>query len=117
MFFPSQILSIYITDAELVQSGAVMFQIVMGAFCLRGFISLPIILFQSIGAGTKAFFMLLSDSVLLFVPVIIILTYFMGINGVWYAILIGDILIVLLGLVLVLHQFKNFGKNKVKKHA
>jgi putative MATE family efflux protein len=110
MLFPSQILSIYITDIDVVKSGVFMFQIVMGAFFLRGFISIPIILFQSIGQGAKAFFMLLSDSILLFVPVIIILPIYMGINGVWYAILIGDILIVFLGLALVIHQFKNLNK-------
>jgi putative MATE family efflux protein len=117
MIFPEQILSIYITDTELVTNGAFMFRIVMGAFFLRGFLSLPVMLFQSIGEGGKAFFMLLSDSVLLFVPVIVILPTIMGLNGVWFAILVGDILIVILGLILVLHQFKNLGKNKVKKYA
>jgi putative MATE family efflux protein len=119
MIFPEQILGIYLTDVDIVKTGAFMFRIVMGAFFLRGFLSLPIILFQSIGEGGKAFFMLLSDSVLLFVPVIVILPIYMGINGVWYAILIGDVLIVILGIILVLHQFRNLGKNKKvgKKHA
>jgi putative MATE family efflux protein len=99
MLFPDRILGLYIADSELASSGSGMFRLVMGAFFLRGFISLPVMLFQSIGKGAKAFFMLLSDSVLLFAPVILILPIYLGIH-----------------IVLVLHQLKLLGSNNITKN-
>jgi putative MATE family efflux protein len=109
MLFPEAVLSMYIDDPELSTVGTSMFRIVMGVFVLRGFILLPPVLFQSIGKGRTAFLLLMSDSVLLFAPVIIAFPYFMGIDGVWIAMLVGDLLIITMGLYHVLTEFRTLG--------
>jgi putative MATE family efflux protein len=112
MLFPDKVLSIYIADPAVASSGSSMFRVVMGAFALRGFIILPPVLFQSIGKGTTAFLLLLSDSVLLFAPVIIAVPYFIGIDGVWLAILLGDILILVMGTFHVFRESRTMERNK-----
>ncbi|UCC92292.1 MAG: MATE family efflux transporter [Thermoplasmata archaeon] len=112
MLFPEAVLSLYVDDPELSSAGATMFRIVMGVFILRGFIILPPVLFQAIGKGRTAFLLLMSDSVLLFAPVIIAFPYFLGIDGVWLAMLCADILIIVMGLYHVAKEFKVGGKSK-----
>jgi putative MATE family efflux protein len=109
MVFPDRILSMYITDSALATSGANMFRIMMGAFFIQGFILLPATLFQSIGKGGTASFLLLAREILLFVPIVVVLPLFMGLNGIWLSIPLADALIAVLAIILFVIVFRSMG--------
>jgi Na+-driven multidrug efflux pump len=99
----------YITDPALATSGANMFRIMMGAFFIQGFILLPATLFQSIGKGGTASFLLLAREILLFVPIVVVLPLFMGLNGIWLSIPLADALIAVLAIILFVIVFRSMG--------
>jgi len=109
MLFPETVLGMYLEDPSITEAGHDMFRIVMGVFVLRGFIILPPVLFQAIGKGRTAFILLVSDSVLLFAPIIIVLPYLAGIDGVWLAMLVSDIMIIALGMYFLRSEFRVMG--------
>jgi putative MATE family efflux protein len=109
MVIPDSILGMYITDPAVASSGANAFRIVMSMFFLNGIILLPATLFQAIGKGGMASFLVLARQVLIFVPLVIALPLFMGLDGVWAALPIADITITVLTAALVLREVRLIG--------
>ena len=109
MIIPHMILSLYIPDTEIVNSGINVFRVVLSVFLLYGFVVLPVVFFQSIGKGNIASFLLITRQVILFVPIVIILPFLMGLNGVWIAIPISDALIVIISFILVIRELRRLG--------
>jgi Na+-driven multidrug efflux pump len=70
------------------------------------------VFFQSIGKGNIASFLLIARQVILFVPIVIILPFFMGLNGVWTAVPISDALIVIISSILVIRELRRLGISK-----
>ena len=112
MIIPHIILSLYIPDTEIVNSGINAFRIVLSVFLLYGFVVLPVVFFQSIGKGNIASFLLIARQVILFVPIVIILPILMGLNGVWIAVPISDALIVIISSILVIRELRRLGISK-----
>jgi Na+-driven multidrug efflux pump len=106
MLFPRAILGLYITDTELVNYGSSIFRILMSTFFLQSFILLSTTLFQSVGKGGIASFLLIARQVIIFIPLIIILPIFMGLTGIWISLPISDALIAVLTFILIWREFK-----------
>ncbi len=106
MLFADTILSMYITDPGLAASGARVFRIVMSMFFLQGFVFLPVVFFQSIGKGGSASVLLLARQILLFIPIIVLLPLFIGLDGVWISIPLADALVVVFTSGLVIREFR-----------
>lgn len=63
-------------------------------------------------AGGSASFLLIARQVILFVPIVIILPFLMGLNGVWIAVPISDALIVIISFILVIRELRRLGVSK-----
>jgi Na+-driven multidrug efflux pump len=74
-------------------------------------------LFQAIGKGGIATFLLVARQVIIFAPIVIILPLFMGLDGVWISLPIADIIILIFTSILVFREFGILGQNPSKKQV
>ncbi|MBR5278554.1 MAG: MATE family efflux transporter, partial [Clostridia bacterium] len=70
--------------------------------------------FSAIGKPVKGIILSLSRQILLFVPLLLILPLFMGLEGVLYAAPITDATVFLLALVLIIFEFRHKGYKEEK---
>lgn len=105
MLFPNFILSWFITDQSLVQSGIGQFRIFLGVFILVSFMPMTIIFFQAIGKGSRATFLVTARQILFFIPIVLLLPRFIGETGAWLAMPLGDLLTILLSIFLIIKEF------------
>ena len=71
-------------------------------------------LFQSIGKGKIVTIIILLQSLFLFIPMVLIFSNFMAVTGIYYGMLITNILVMLIALILTMIEFKDFAKMQVK---
>jgi Na+-driven multidrug efflux pump len=90
MLFPRTVVSIFTTDAELLQKSAdglslivAMFPLVASSIVIGNF-------FQSIGKPKRSIFLSLSRQLLFLLPCLWILPEFYDIDGVWYSFIVSD---------------------------
>lgn len=62
--------------------------------------------FSSIGKARLSFFLSLSRQVFFLIPALLILPRFMGLDGIWYAMPLSDLLATVVSLTFLFHQFK-----------
>lgn len=109
---PQYIVLIFGSGSELYEQFSIKtFRIFLCLSVLNSFQICSAIFFQAIGKSIKAMVVSVSRQVLFYIPVMLIMSSFMGIEGILWAGPIGDILAFLLALPLILIQFRNF-KNK-----
>jgi Na+-driven multidrug efflux pump len=113
-FFPQYIVLIFGSGSSLYEQFSIKtFRIFLCLSVLNGFQTCSAILFQAIGAPIKSMVVSISRQVLFYVPMMLIMSSFMGLEGILWAGPIGDILAFLLALVLVIFQFMKFKKMEV----
>lgn len=113
MLAPKFILSWFITDSAVVSLGANSFRLYLGVFLLYGFMITSITLYQALGRAKKAAIMVMGRQILFFIPLAIVLPIFLGEIGVWIALPLGDLFVVMLGIVFTIGEFA--GLNKLMK--
>lgn len=114
MIFPKFIMGWFITDANLVQRSAGQFKIFLGIFFINGILAMSIVFFQAIGKGSKAAILVTGRQILFFIPLVLFLPKLFGETGAWLAMPLGDLLITILGILLVILEFKTIDKIKVR---
>ena len=105
-FFPNVVVRFFTNDYELVSMSAVAVRIETIAFWAVGFQVTSVHFFQSIGYAKSSLVLSISRQVVLLLPLIYILPLFWGLNGVWLATPIADILAFLISLVLIIRFFR-----------
>jgi len=108
--FPAPIIRIFTTDSSLVSAGAHGARFMFAAMWLVGFQMVGSVTFQAIGKAVPAFITAISRNILFFLPAILILPRFFGLDGVWASFPIADSLSFVLTLLLVLPQLRRFRK-------
>lgn len=108
MAFPYKIVSAFTTDSQMRELSTNAMKLVFLAFPLVGFQVVTSNLFQSIGKAGTAIFLSLSRQLIFLLPAILILPTFLGTNGVWIALPVGDTLAFIVTVVVILTQ-----KNKL----
>lgn len=116
MLLPKSMLSWFITDSTLIQSGANNFRIYLSVFVLYGFMVTAISFFQALGKAGKAALAAIGKYLLFFMPIALILPMFIGEIGVWLAVPIGDLLTIMLAAIFMMGEFKTLNK-KVKEYS
>lgn len=106
MLFPGFILSWFITDPPLVQLGLSWFRIFLSVFLLYAIMPMSIVFFQAIGKGEKAALLVVGRQVLFFIPIVLLLPKLMNETGAWLAMPLGDLAAVMLGIILVVGEFR-----------
>ncbi|MDO4164386.1 MAG: MATE family efflux transporter [Bacteroides sp.] len=108
MLMPHLAVSIFTSDAELIELSAKGLRITVLFFPLIGFQIVTSNFFQSIGMAGKAIFLSLTRQLVVLLPCLLILPRFFGLAGVWYSLPVSDILSVLIAAVMLAHQFRKF---------
>ena len=106
--FPTQILSAFITDTDIVADGLRNFRLMYCIFPTYGLLIMVVTYFQSLGKAKKAGFLVILRQLMLVVPLVLILPHLLGGNvlGVWLALPLNDIIILLVALILIREEYK-----------
>jgi len=106
--FPIQILSAFITDINIVETGLRNFRLMYCIFPTYGLLIMVVTYFQSLGKAKKAGLLVILRQLMLAVPLVLILPHLLGGNvlGVWLALPLNDIIILLVALILIREEYK-----------
>lgn len=112
MLFPSRILSLFGVDPNIIAQGIGYFRVFCSVFILYGVMVMSITFFQSIGNGKTAGKIVMFRQLFLFVPAMILLPMLFGINGVWFAQPLVDIIMIIVGIWMMLIALSKMGKEE-----
>jgi putative MATE family efflux protein len=98
--FAKQLLNWFIKNDDIAKYGVTAFRLIFGMFLFYGFFISLITLFQATGKVTNAILLMLCRMLVVFLPVLLITSSIMGINGVWAAFSITDVIVLIAGLIL-----------------
>ncbi len=108
--FPGQILSSFITDPEIVEGGIADFSLMFSVFFSYGLLIMIMTYLQALGKALPAIIITVLRQVLLIVPLVKILPLFMGTKGIWAAIPLNDVIVLVIGIVILIVQFKKLDR-------
>ncbi|MCR5268445.1 MAG: polysaccharide biosynthesis C-terminal domain-containing protein, partial [Lachnospiraceae bacterium] len=109
MFAPKAMLSMFITDSSIVEAGAPMLRVLFMPYITYGVLILAITFFQAIGKGGNAAVLTVLRQVLLFLPLVLLLPLLFtnSVEGVFYAQLFTDAVVLILAVILMAGAFKS----------
>lgn len=110
LLFPDYIGRAFSGDAELIRETARCLHISLLAFTVVGFQVVSTTLFQSIGKAKASIFLSLTRQVLFLIPLLLVLPPRMGLDGVWTAFPLSDLVATLVTAVMVSWQLAKFRK-------
>ena len=113
--WPSQIASLFTKDTALIQLTADAMQVYLAIIFILGFQVVGPIYFQAVGKGLKATILGLSRQVLVFIPLLLLLPRFWGINGVWRAAPFSDAIAVMITATFLYFEIKSLPQTEVSK--
>jgi len=89
-----------------ISTGSNAFKIISIGYILVGFHIILGALYQALGYPYKAFFISILRQLILFIPIVFILTPIFGLTGIWYTFAIADIIGGLLSMAILLYEIK-----------
>lgn len=104
--FPTSIASLFMQDPTQIAVGADCLRKVTLLFTLVGFQIVATNFFQSLGMPLKAIFLSLTRQIIFMIPALLILPPIFGLDGVWYAYPLCDILSVIITAILLTWQIR-----------
>ena len=104
----------FITNESICIQGAPMLRVLFTTYISYGVLILAITFFQAIGKAGAASAMALLRQVLLFLPLVVLLPklFTVPVQGVFYAQMITDLVVLLIGIILLLITFGNIRKEE-----
>lgn len=108
MFFPDLFAKAFTSDVQLMAIAENGIRIAFISYPIIGFQIVISNFFQSIGKAQKSIILSLSRQVLFLIPALLILPPIFGLNGVWAAMPVSDVVSVLLALHFYMRQTKAF---------
>ena len=114
MIAPKAMLSMFITDQSIVAAGAPMLRVLFASYITYGVLILAITFFQAIGKAGNAAVLTVLRQALLFLPLVLILPMMFtnSVEGVFYAQLITDVVVLVLAVALMAGAFKNIRREE-----
>lgn len=106
--FPHGVASLFTKESELIDLAVQGLRWVFLCYPLIGFQMVTSAFFQSIGKPQKSIVLSLTRQVLFLIPILLILPNYLQINGVWLSIAISDFLSVILAILLLWTEMKQF---------
>jgi putative MATE family efflux protein len=101
--FPTFILRVFTSDPKLISEAKLALYIMTPTISLLGFQVMTSAMFQTLSKAQPAFWLSISRSLVCMVPLLFILPPFFGLNGIWIANPIADILT----FIFALYMFRN----------
>lgn len=111
MLCPRTMVSIFTSDAEMIDIAAHGLTLTVLVFPIVGFQIVTSNFFQSIGMASKAIFLSLTRQLIILVPSLLILPEFFGLNGVWYSLPFSDFIASIIAGGMLWWQFRQFKKH------
>lgn len=112
--FPKTFLGWLLPSVNFNKHDLLNFRILNLLIPLMPFISYRVVLFQSIGKGKIVALIVISRSLILFIPFVMILSKMMGLEGIYYGILLTDAIILLIAIQLTIKEFNYLSKMQTK---
>ncbi|GAI27949.1 unnamed protein product, partial [marine sediment metagenome] len=110
MIFPRFVISLFSSDANLINEGIYILRIVVVFLPLIGVQMLGGGFFQAIGKAAPALIITISRQVLFLIPAAFLLPLIFGLNGVWLAVPVSDFLSVAVTVFWISKEIKIFNK-------
>ena len=110
IFDPRPIAAMFMQDEEQIQCAVNCLHITLISFWIVGFQIVTTNFFQALGMAGKAVFLSLTRQVIFMIPLLFILPKYMGLDGVWSAFPISDIVATLVAGGLLWTQMRNIRK-------
>jgi putative MATE family efflux protein len=110
MIFPELIISIFTTDAQLLNLGNKALRIIFLLLPLIGFQIIGTGLFQSLGKAWPAMILALSRQVLFLLPAVLFLPIVFRLNGIWFAFPMADLLSTMVTAILFVREIRHLNK-------
>ncbi len=108
LLFPQFLMGFFSTDKAAISLGAVVLKLTNLAFPVSGIQMLQATYFQSIGKPFISLVLSLCSYMLMFVPVLIILSRFFGLTGIWLSFPLSAVFSFLISGIFVLRSFRKF---------
>ncbi|MDE6334375.1 MAG: MATE family efflux transporter [Muribaculaceae bacterium] len=105
---PSYIARAFTSDAFLIDSTVVCLRHALWAFAVVGFQVISTTYFQSVGAPARAMVLSLARQVIFLIPLMLILSRHMGVEGVWLSFPISDLLATAVTAALIIPSLRSF---------
>jgi len=106
--FPEIILSWMLPDATFSKTDIFNFRIQMLSYIVFPFFLMGVTMFQSIGRAQIAGFMLVARELAIFIPVVLLLPLFYGVNGIYYSMLPVNLIVFFAAAWLIRSEFKKW---------
>lgn len=114
---PEPIFGLFTADMELRKIGASSLRLMnLALFCV-GFQIMGAAMLQALGKAGPALFLSLSRQLLIFIPILILLPRFLGLNGIWLAFPVSDILASILTLFFFLPEMRELKRKEAALRA
>ncbi|MDO4736280.1 MAG: MATE family efflux transporter [Bacteroidia bacterium] len=107
-FFPRIIVSVFTSDAELIEKSVRGMRLICIFLPLVGMQMVTSNYFQSIGKASKAIFLSLTRQLIFLLPFLIILPQFYGVNGVWLSMPFSDLAASIVAGSLLYNEMKKY---------
>ena len=106
---PTTLLSVFTSDPELLTMGSYALRIMILMFPLIGMQLIASIFFQAIGKAIPSLILSLLREVMIFIPVLLIFSNTFGLDGVWGARPVSDLLAFIITMAILGRELKNLG--------
>jgi len=113
MLFPNTILSWFIKDASIVSQGVNSLRMLFSIYIVFGFMITTITLLQSLGKASKAGILVLLRQLILFIPITLLLPKVMGIDGVFLAPVVTDLIVTILAIIMMISEFRKMPHKRI----
>ncbi|GAB6178749.1 MATE family efflux transporter [Desulfotomaculum defluvii] len=110
IIWPTEIVGLFSTDKQLIALTVHAMMIFFTMLPVLGFQIISSTYFQAVGKAKESAILSLSRQVLLFIPLLLILPHFWGIDGVWRTAPIADFLAVILTATVIYLEMRKLGK-------
>lgn len=117
MMFPDIILSWFILDPSLIKSDVTYFRIFNLALLIMGALPSTMYFFIAIEKPKPSALLTIGRQVVFFIPLLFILSHFMGIMGVWISMPITDFFTVAIGVILILRGFNRLPRTILSRKS
>ncbi len=105
---PEWVCRLFTSDEELIGLSAYAMRIIVAFFPIVGFQMVTGNFFQSIGHAGKSIFLSLTRQLLFLIPLLLVLPLFWGLDGIWWAMPVSDVIASLVAGTLLWQQYKRF---------
>ena len=114
VFDPRPIAAMFMQDEQQIQSAVNCLRITLVSFWIVGFQIVTTQFFQALGMAGKAVFLSLTRQIIFMIPLLFILPPIMGLDGVWTAFPISDIVATVVAACLLWVQIRNIRRRALE---